>query len=339
MFRLTNMVKVIIASIVSITLVLGQSAVVETTPTTVKMMGTADSNSPAYWQDGKLFIYNSSGMPLRVEGSSPNRATAVRSVLFDNYDRVRRWFESIWIDDGGAIYAWYHHEPTGMCPGTYLTAPQIGASVSTDGGRSFTDLGIVITSPYKPDCDSTNGYFAGGNGDFSVVVDRQKSYFYFYFSQYGGDVSKQGVATARMPLADRKSPAGKVKKYFNGLWSQPGIDGEATPILLARSGWETDHADAYWGPSLHWNWYLQKYVMLLNHACCTPDWPQEGIYISYLADPSQPEKLSPPLKIADSTNWYPQVLGAGKNETDALAGSAPRLFICGESKHILRFTK
>ena len=316
-----------------------QSAVVETTTAAVKMMGVVDSNSPAYWQDGKLYIYNSSGMPLRVEGSSATRATAARPILFDKYDRVRRWIESIWIDSDGTIYAWYHHEPDGMCAGTYMTAPQIGAAVSTDGGLSFEDLGVVITSPYAPNCDAANGYFAGGNGDFSVVLDRQKSFFYFYFGQYGGDASKQGVATARMSFADRKKPVGNVQKYFNGLWNQPGLDGEATPILPVKSGWETDHTDAFWGPSLHWNFYLQKYVMLLNHACCTKDWPQEGIYLSYLADPADPEKLSAPLKITDSPNWYPQVIGAGKNETDSLAGSAPRLYIGGESKQIIRFTK
>jgi hypothetical protein len=40
------------------------------------------------------------------------------------------------------------------------------------------------------------------------------------------------------------------------------------------------------GPSIHWNTYLQQYVMLLNRAQEAAD--SEGIYISYstnLADP------------------------------------------------------
>ena len=332
------MAPIVILLLLSICLSFGQSATAETA-TSIKMIGAVDSNSPAYWQDGKLYIYNSSGMPLRVEGISAARATSARPVLFNSYERIRRWFESIWTDTDGTIYAWYHFEPDGMCAGTYLTEPQIGAAKSTDGGFTFTDLGIVITSPYKPHCGNTNGFFAGGSGDFSVVVDRQKTFFYFYFSQYGGDVSKQGVATARIAMGDRNSPVGKVRKYFNGLWDQPGLDGEATPILSARSGWDTGSTDAFWGPSLHWNYYLQKYVMLLNHACCTDEWPQEGIYLSYLADPADPEKLTPPLKIADSTAWYPQILGSNKTDTDTIAGATARLYIGGESKHTLRFTK
>src|SRR5207247_10750632 len=75
--------------------------------------------------------------------------------------------------------------------------------ISKDGGHSFDDLGIILTSGDSPNCNAGNGYFAGGHGDFTVVVDPWRFYFYFYFTNYGG--SSQGIAGARLPFSDRKS--------------------------------------------------------------------------------------------------------------------------------------
>lgn len=305
----------------------------------VAMRGSVDSNSPAHWYAGKRYLYNSSGMPVRLEGTDVLRMTGARAVMFDKYDRVARWIESVWQDTDGTLYAWYHYEPGNVCQGNYLTAPQIGAAVSTDHGVSFRDLGIVISSPFEPNCDAKNGYFATGNGDFSVILDREKNFFYFYFSHYGGDSSKQGVAVARMRFEDRRDPIAHVNKYFKGDWNEPGIDGDLTPVLPASVSWASENADAYWGPSVHWNRYLGKFVMLLNRSCCDSRWPQEGIYISYFADLSDPLTWSTPQKILDTTSWYPQVMGDGGIDTDTSAGQSPRLYVGGESRWKLVFSK
>lgn len=97
---------------------------------------------------------------------------------------------AVWQDIDGRLFAWYHHEPGGVCDS--LTAPQIGALVSTDGGRTFNDLGIVLSSGYPNDCASRNGYFAGGHGDFSVILDREQQYFYFLFGNYSGPLRARG---------------------------------------------------------------------------------------------------------------------------------------------------
>lgn len=220
------------------------------------------------------------------------------------------WIESVWENGNGKLYAWYHYEQTNVCNG--LSVPQIGALVSRDGGQSFTDLGIIINSGDAIDCDAQNGYFAGGHGDFSVIVDPQGEYVYFLFGSYGGDVSQQGIATARMSIAALNNPVGAAWKYHDGAWQEPGLGGKVTPTFPAAVAWQQPDSDALWGPSVHYNTYLESYVMVMNRACCSPDWPQEGIYLSMSRDISDPLSWTAPVKIIDGGDWYPWVLGDGQ---------------------------
>jgi hypothetical protein len=319
-------------------------AVREAFPTGMPVL--VDSNSPVLWRDGRLSVFTSTGSPLlanvanqfEIEWGSPG------AVEVDTQAHYPMWIESVWQDDDGVVYAWYHHEPGGVCGGSILTAPQIGALRSFDGGRSFQDLGIVLASGERPDCNARNGFFAGGHGDFTVIPDRARSYFYFLFGNYGGVSGEQGVAIARMALEDRDNPAGDVWKYHDGSWNQPGLGGHMTPVFAAEVPWQHVNAQAYWGPSVHWNTRLESFVVLLNHSCCEPYWRQEGIYLSLNPDLSNPAAWTVPTKILRSEHlpfgagFYPQVIGLGPGESDSFAGSLARLYINGYSRWILEFT-
>ena len=301
------------------------------------MPAQADSNSPAYWRDDQLHIVNSTGAPTVTSGSNQLLMYLGRpkEVAIDSRDHFPMWIEAAWQDEDGTLYAWYHHEPGEVCADSSLTAPQIGALVSTDGGASYTDLGIVLSSGDPADCAAHNGFFAGGHGDFSVIPDRERRYFYFVFGNYGGDPSGQGVAIARMAFEDRANPKGAVWKYFESDWAEAGLGGRLTPIFRAKVGWQEAHADSFWGPSIHWNTHLQSYVALLNHACCAPMWPQEGIYATFNRDIGDPSTWTEPKRILDAKEigfapgYYPQVLGVGPGETDTLSGEVARLYIKG----------
>ena len=128
----------------------------------------------------------------------------------------------------------------------------------------------IIMAAHTINCSSKNGFFAGGHGDFSVILDEKGEYFYFLFTNYGGGPLAEGIAIARMEFADRFQPMGAVYKYFDGDWFEPGIGGSASAIFPAHVTWANANADSFWGPSIHWNTYLRKYVMLLNRACCEP---------------------------------------------------------------------
>jgi hypothetical protein len=303
----------------------------------VEIPTRVDGNSPTFWADGFFNYITSTGAPVIVQGEDQFGLYGPQLIAVDRMAHLPMWIESVWQDPDGALYGWYHHEPGGICVNNNLTAPEIGAVVSRDGGRSFEDLGIVLKAGDVVDCTSRNGFFAGGHGDFSVILNREQTHFYFLFTNYGGDISGQGVVMARLSFDDRKSPAGNVWKYFQGEWSEPGIGGKATPVFPARVSWQRADTDSFWGPAVHWNTYLQQYVVLLNHACCGTNWPQEGIYAAFNADIAKPDQWTSPYRILQDQDigfgpgYYPQVIGLGSGETDTIAGQTARLYIQGRS--------
>jgi hypothetical protein len=306
----------------------------------LSMPGQVDSNSPALWLDGQLNLYNSTGDGPRLSrGADQFSLTGSTASALARLRPWPAWIEAVWQDPSGPILAWYHQERENVCGAQRPAQPHIGAAISFDRGKTFFDQGAILSSPYRPDCQSKNGYFSGGHGDFSVVLDKEGKYFYFLFGNYGGPADLQGVAVARMAYEDRFHPLNSVWKYSDGSWKQPGLGGQVNPVFPATVNWQAPDTDAFWGPSVHWNTYLQSWVMLLNRSCCTPGFPQRGIYISYNADIGNPAGWSKPRKILSDTGWYPQVLGTGPGETDTVAGRVVRLYISGQSRWELIFRR
>jgi hypothetical protein len=313
--------------------------------------GEVDCNSPAHWDGETLFLFNSAGHPWRLAGPDLlDMAQDYRSCAYDTRVAGGRWIECTWKAEDGTLYGWYHFEPAGICPGAHpaspkmnLTAPRIGAVRSKDNGATWEDLGIVLDAEPFLKCDTRNYYFAGGNGDFSIMRDPRAQYVYFFISTYVGDASEQGVAIARMSWADRDQPVGKVWKFHEGGWNSLGLGGKTTPIFPAKVDWHQADADAFWGPAIHWNTHLRQYVMLLNRTKDS-NWSQEGVYISFNSDLADPKGWTTPTKILESIGndrWYPQVMGLDKtrHETDKVAGKVARLFIRGTSRWELVFLK
>ncbi len=306
------------------------------------MPGRVDSNSPAFWRDGRLHLLNSTGGedPVLTSGRNQFRLSGAGSSRLARQQTWPAWIEAVWVDPTGVIFAWYHQEHEWVCGGDARPAqPHIGAAMSYDGGKTFFDAGVILSSPFPINCSSQNGYFSGGHGDFSVIPDRENGYFYFLFTNYAGPREEQGVAIARMAWGQRFHPAGAVWKYHRGGWSQPGVRGRVTPVFPATETWQAAGTDSFWGPSVHWNTHLQSYVMLMNRSCCAPGFPQEGIYIAFNPDLSRVHGWTKPEKILDDSGWYPQILGMGRGETDSVAGARARLYIYGVSTREIRFIK
>ncbi|RPJ43129.1 MAG: hypothetical protein EHM21_11940 [Chloroflexi bacterium] len=315
----------------------------------VKFPGDTDCNSPCWWSAGKFFILNSIGHPTRSAGESVEKMTRGAPITYTAWRDGGRWIEAVHADPDGTLYGWYHNEPAHytLIPEEIqkgrqyrLTAPFIGALVSYDNGENWDDLGLVLTgSPESMNIESPNFWFAGGNGDFSVILDQKREYFYFLIGTYYKDVSQQGISLARMRYADRGCPVGKVMKWRDGGWQAPGLNGKVSPVIPVRSSWYSPEPDTFWGPSVHWNSHIRQYVILLNRAI-DPRWKQEGIYISFTPDLTDPSSWSEPLKILDEKGWYPQVVGDPASQgTDREAGEQARLFIHGESKYFIRFSR
>ena len=306
----------------------------------LEMPHAVDCNTPSHWDGETFYVFNSTGHPYRSSGKSLFDLGPCEAITFDNTVDGGRWIEATWRADDAALYGWYHHEPAGLCPGTTLTAPKIGALRSTDNGATWKDLGIVMEArPKTLDCNAENGYFAGGHGDFSVMLDQQKEQLYLFYGNYAGELEEQGVAVARMAWKDRDRPAGKIRKCYEDGFSEPGLGGKLTPTFTAFTAWQREDCDAFWGPSVHWNVHLKQYVMLLNRAR-GKGWVQEGIYVSFSDDLADPARWSSPQKILDGGRWYPVVVGLGEGfrGTDKRAGSAARFFMGQDSEYEILFS-
>jgi hypothetical protein len=230
--------------------------------------------------------------------------------------------------------------------------PRIGAARSFDRGATWEMLGVILEAPPRTyDCTTENLYFVGGVGDFSVQLDPQSQDLYFFYSLYLRSPSAQGVGVARLAWADRDEPNGKITIWRNGAWLPAAAIGDAdpqrwfypaaSPIVPATDSWHDDGqvVDAFWGPSVHWNTHISRYVMLMSRAK-DRNWGTEGIYISYSPSLDDPALWSKPAKILNGGKWYPQVLGLETGSgTDKVAGEWARFFMMGTSHHLIHFIR
>ena len=299
----------------------------------LQLPAIVDSNSPAFWDGDNLRVFNSAWYStFQSRGGDVENLSEPVSVELPQLERPGAvWLESVWLDPATAVlFGWYHFEPEDL---VCHTAPLIGAAVSYDFGVTWEDRGFVLDTIAGVDCEYANGYFFGGNGDFSVVVGPNRRYLYFLYTNYAGPKEQQGIGVARS-LVDDKGQPGTLFKYYNNTWSEPGMGGRQTILFGTSTGWKGPYVESFWGPSVHWNTYINSFVVLLNHTA-GEEWAQEGVYISFSQDMV---RWTAPRKILEVNDWYPQVLGLGPGETDSLAGRDSRLFVGGISDFILQFS-
>jgi hypothetical protein len=329
---------------------------------TLSVPGRVDSSVPMTWTriDGQLTLVafaSWGGIPMRMAGPSLEGLQVTGEVVIVPHPGHGVWFESIIPDETDSTwYAYYHHElPAYVCGRPEQSIPRIGAAVSSDRGVTWHNLGIILEAPPRTEaCESSNRYIIGGVGDISAMVDRDWKDVYLYFSSYGRDPHAQGVAVARFAWADRDAPRGRVTAWQDGVWLLPtpapltGTDDvplewdypAGTPIVRPTSPWHDgqEATNAFWGPSLHWNSSLQRYVMLLNRTR-DESFTNEGIYVSFAASLDDPGAWSAPQRIMSGGGWYPQVAGLEPGSgTDKETGRLARFLVTGRSTRYIEFT-
>ena len=299
------------------------------------------------------------GQPRLATGPSLTQLGAAEVVASSPDHGV--WMEAVVQDTLGTWYGYYHNEMSAlMCGRPDRFVVRIGAARSQDQGRTWEDLGIILEAPLDTvACASRNRYVLGGVGDLTVMLNPEQTDLYLFFSQYTGDRSAQGVAVARLLWANRDQPVGAVSIWKDEAWQYGRfVDSPITdPDGAVRSNWydypqgtplapatEAFHdgdnkVNAFWGPSVHWNTYLEQYVMLLNRAK-DENFGEEGMYVSYAPRLNDPRLWSFPEKILDGGKWYPQVIGleAGQG-SDKVAGATARFFMSGRSDYTITFTR
>ena len=325
---------------------LGPTATLAAAPA-IQLTGEVDSNSPVIrdligGRPTTVVMTSFAGRPSRATGAALSTLTAARPVQITPLPEGGVWMEAVIPASDGTWYGFYHNERLATaCGDTGKVVPRIGAARSTDQGVTWTDLGILIeASPSTYQCDTNNTYFVGGVGDLSALLDASGQNVYIYFSQYGRMLRQQGIGVARFAWADRDAPRGKLTVWSDGVWLPSGRRRVAMAIFPTTRAWhdEDNAADAFWGPSLHWNSYLQEYVMLVNRAK-DESFKQEGVHISFSPRLDDPGAWSDPVKVYNGGRWYPQIVGLDAVGTDRMAGQSARFFMFGRSDYIIRFEK
>ena len=326
----------------------------------LRLTGEVDSNSPALWDMtnglSRFFVVTSyNGRPNIAVGRSLTQLGAARPASLEPWPGGGVWMEAIVPDVDGTWYGYYHNEMPAsvVCPGSNKVIPRIGAARSRDRGHTWAQLGIILEAPAAAfSCDTTNVFFVNGVGDFSVQLDPDSRDLYFFFSQYERSTTQQGIAVARLAWADRDDPVGKLMLWRTRVWVPAAravangdeltwAYGVGTSLFSVTDGWHDDGmtTNEFWGPSVHWNSFLQMYVMLLNRAKDTK-YNQEGIYISFSNRLDDPRTWQIPSKILNGGSWYPQVIGLDEGTgSDKLAGEWARFFMAGTSQYLIHFTR
>lgn len=328
-----------------------------------RLPGPVDSNSPVVWTthggQASVHVFTSfAGATSRASATSVDAlppATPIGWLGAAPPGGV--WLEAIVADAGGTWYGVYHNEVAPPdCPGSAKVEPRIGMATSVDEGASWRDLGVVLAAPPgTATCASRNKYFVGGVGDVSVALDADQQYLYFFYSQYLPAPSDQGVTVARMAWASRDEPAGAVSVWREGIWlpsthvphgaGEPSdaeggtwVHAAASPVFQTTDSWhDGTTANAFWGPSVHWNTHLRRYVMLLNKSRSV-DFDQEGVYAATTDQLDDPDAWSTPRRLLAGGRWYPQVIGLEPGTgTDKVAGRTARFFMGGRSDHLIEF--
>lgn len=194
----------------------------------------------------------------------------------------------------------------------------------------------------------------------SALLDPAGQDLFLFYSQYSKDRTAQGVAVARLAWADRDALRGRVTIWQSGAWlpARPVDTADAedaagtadtaaweypvgTPLAAASRPWHDGDqaADTFWGPSIHWNTYLEHYVMLLNRAK-DESFNNKEIYVSFARTLDDPRASSAPRKIVSGGGWYPQVAGLEPyTGTDKHAARRARFFLTGRSEHFIEFER
>jgi hypothetical protein len=222
---------------------------------------------------------------------------------------------------GGTIYAVYHAEDqeglpdvpgTGGTPGFHAS---VGLAATTDGGRTFTKRGWVVTSAEPKGWQAYPGQVDSGAGEPWILGSHDGAWWYLYYTEHSRrDGRGVQICMARAPATASPEP-GAFRKLYQGGFTEPGLGGRDTPVLDAQA---FDQADSL-APQVVYSPTLGLYVMVLNLNV----WKEfvektglrrSGVYLATSKDGvrwSRPEPLLVDWAVAQvgqSVTWHPAIV-------------------------------
>jgi hypothetical protein len=176
--------------------------------------------------DGSFRGFSANGTTYAIEGPSlwemggPRRAV-LQAGAPGSINECGRWLTSV-TRSGDKVLGLVHQERVCDYGPQGHTDKSMAIAASSDDGLSWTDLGTIITGRGSPPPTGITG-----EGD-CTMVDGLDGYLYAYCLRN----SDWQTIVARAPTSDPTD----WRKYYRGVWSEPGLGGEATPIGFVGTG-------------------------------------------------------------------------------------------------------
>ena len=217
---------------------------------------------------------------------------------YDSYDNGGSWLMSVFREQNSDFIGFFHAEDHWYPHTTNDIAwKSIGVTYSNDKGVTWQNGNQIITSATPKPATPT----WGGTGDCCVVWDHINNRWLCYYQEH----------TISMAIStDPKGAPGTWKKYYFGGFTEDGLGGRQSPLptLASVPGGN---------PSVHWNTYLLKWVMVWH------GWNPTNIYVSVSSDGinwDTPKSII--VSEIGGRAWYPTIIG----DTDVQAGQVAKIY-------------
>ena len=215
----------------------------------------------------------------------------------NGYNDGGSWLMSVFRHNESDTLIGFYHGESHWYPrnGDFTAWKSTCLAYSYDNGYTWVDKGQIITSN-TPKPESRRW---GGSGDCCVIWDSVNNRWNCYHQEHN-----IRLAVSYDPLG----APGTWKKYYNGEFNEEGLGGKSSPLSDISS-------IAGSNPSVHWNTFYNKWVMVYY------SWAG-GIYVSLSGDGVNWEY---PKKIVHK-NPYDVTQATIIGETDTKAGKLARLY-------------
>ena len=187
--------------------------------------------------NGKFRGFTAAATTFAIDGNHPYdmggaAATVLKPGPAGSPDSCGQWIQHVELQ-GKTLIGWVHNETACNYTRGGQTHARMTIATSADYGLHWTIEGPIITGIGPPADGKTTG------DSCAAVVRGNDGYDYAYCLHNGGHSWDGGYGfIARAPSSD--TGPGKWKKYLNGAWSQPGVNGKSSKVDgLGVAWWKT----------------------------------------------------------------------------------------------------
>lgn len=227
-----------------------------------------------FWPDGKISIINDEATgkfisfwgesySYRTEGDSPYPETQISQVTQSNRVFGVGFSEQDGFNDGGSWFIGVHKLSDGRLAGFFhaeshwaggIAYKSIGVAYSSNNGKTWTAGEKILNVNYlKPDEPAWSGL-----GDGCVVYNEVRGQYICYYSAY---ITGEDFKICMAASDDAGGASGTWKKWDGSGFTAEGYN-SVTKIGEADSKIEGLGSRSGANPSVMWNRYLQKWLMV-----------------------------------------------------------------------------